>query len=337
MATNELDKRFELAIKLIKGVISGSGNLKSQFRNDLNKAVSEFNVIFNKQKGDLIKLKSEMSLPTPSYAHVASTVSKENNIPQATHIVFIKSKDAITSEETKSTIKRTINPSKIGVGVKKMKNLSNGGVMIETTTKQGSEKLVEAINNTLSNQVEASLAKKFNPRLIIYNIPVEINEQNVVQTIIEQNQILHSETNCKEHITIKYMFINKKTNTRNIIIEVSPTIRRLIKQQNHLKMVWSICRVDDYVSILKCFKCCKFGHKSADCRGNQVCPICSGNHEIKDCSVSINQHNCANCSNHNLYIKEGGRKYNTKHTTMSRDCESFKTYKKMKESQINYE
>lgn len=45
---------------------------------------------------------------------------------------------------------------------------------------------------------------------------------------------------------------------------------------------------------LRCFKCQKYGHVSAVCRGNQRCARCGGNHEYGKCGEGVKA-KCCNC------------------------------------------
>lgn len=45
---------------------------------------------------------------------------------------------------------------------------------------------------------------------------------------------------------------------------------------------------------LRCFKCQRFGHVAAVCRGKQRCLKCGGDHKIEDCAVTSKE-KCCNC------------------------------------------
>jgi len=50
---------------------------------------------------------------------------------------------------------------------------------------------------------------------------------------------------------------------------------------NKVKLGWLICNTEDYLVATRCFKCSRFNHSSWDCRGNETCPLCAGNHKLK--------------------------------------------------------
>ena len=57
---------------------------------------------------------------------------------------------------------------------------------------------------------------------------------------------------------------------------------------NKLKVGWLIWSVVDYINITRCDKCCKYGHKAKDCKGEETCPLCAGKHKLKECTASKN-------------------------------------------------
>lgn len=46
--------------------------------------------------------------------------------------------------------------------------------------------------------------------------------------------------------------------------------------------------------LLRCYKCQKFGHVAAVCRGKQWCARCGGEHEYGKCGQGVNP-KCCNC------------------------------------------
>ncbi|KAK9721407.1 hypothetical protein QE152_g21555 [Popillia japonica] len=57
---------------------------------------------------------------------------------------------------------------------------------------------------------------------------------------------------------------------------------------------WSICRVFEYVRVLRCFRCGGFNHIAANCKSTITCILCaSTDHATEDCKCSTFK--CANC------------------------------------------
>ena len=73
------------------------------------------------------------------------------------------------------------------------------------------------------------------------------------------------------------------------------------------------------LTIIRCFNCQKFGHISSNCKSNQTCGHCSGNHSYNQCSKT-EPPKCANChGNHPAdstycptYLKQVNTVYNAR-------------------------
>ena len=85
------------------------------------------------------------------------------------------------------------------------------------------------------------------------------NSCHIFQNTYSHHQVTHAECHAKR-------------NTRNMEIEVETQPRRQLLQ-NKLKLEWTICKIDDYVSISKCFKCSLYNHRHTECRSEEICPL----------------------------------------------------------------
>ena len=90
---------------------------------------------------------------------------------------------------------------------------------------------------------------------------------------------------------------------------------------------WNRYKVTDYIpEPVRCFRCQHFGHKALTCRANkEICSICAGNHETKNCPIKDthrDQQNarCPNC---------GGP-----HTASFRGCIRYQQELEIKKVQI---
>jgi hypothetical protein len=70
-------------------------------------------------------------------------------------------------------------------------------------------------------ELEASTPRHRNPRLIIYNVPEELNMENAKELIMKQNSQLCIE---KEDITPRYLFKDKRR-ANNLVIKVNSRTR----------------------------------------------------------------------------------------------------------------
>jgi hypothetical protein len=88
-----------------------------------------------------------------------------------------------SGDAIKDIIKTNVNPTSIKVGVCAIKSLRDGTVIIETKSKEDMELLCTNINDKCNQILEANIQKPRNPTLVIYNIPEEVNMENIEQIL----------------------------------------------------------------------------------------------------------------------------------------------------------
>ena len=118
------------------------------------------------------------------------------------------------------------------------------------------------------------------------------------------------------YIAAKFSFRNKQGRV-NMVIEVcSGTRKKLLHTK--LKLGWFICSTDDYLVARRCFKCSRFTHRHQDCRSEETCPLCAGEHKLKECTVPAMHYKCINCVTYNRYTK--GEKISECHLSLDKNC-----------------
>ena len=122
----------------------------------------------------------------------------------------------------------------------------------------------------------------------------------------------------KRDITPRYLFKDRRK-ANNLVTEVnSMMIMKFLGKK--MKLGGNMCNVEDYIKIIKCYKCSKFNHRAQDCKGELNCPLCTGSHTLRECNATKEQYKCINCSNFNKYNQQSP--VNEKHSYLdnSRSC-----------------
>ena len=65
------------------------------------------------------------------------------------------------------------------VGVNSFKSLKGGRVLIEIGTSEEPNLLSSSMRDKCGNDLEVTASKLRNPRMVIYNVPQEINVENL--------------------------------------------------------------------------------------------------------------------------------------------------------------
>jgi len=201
-------------------------------------------------------------------------------------------------------------------GVKSFKPLKDGRVLIETGTSEEANLLSSSIRDKCGNDLEVTVPKVRNPRMVTHNVPQDINVENFEETIMTQNPELGL---IQEDIAAKFSFKTKQGRV-NMVIEVcSGTRKKLLHTKR--KLGWLICSTGDYLVARRCFKCSQFNHRHQDCRGEETCPLCAGEHKLKECTAPAMHYKCINCVTYNRYTK--GEKISECHSSLDKNCPSL--------------
>ena len=185
---------------------------------------------------------------------------------------MVKSKSNLTTEAIKTVVKSNINPTAMKVGVNSFKSLKGGRVLIEIGTSEEPNLLSSSMRDKCWNDLEVTASKLRNPRMVIYNVPQEINVKDLEVTIMTQNPELGL---IQGDIEAKFTYGTKRERI-NMVIEVCSGTRKKIIHTK-LKLGWLICSTDDYLVARRCSKCCRFNHRNKDCRGEKTTLCVLGN------------------------------------------------------------
>jgi hypothetical protein len=134
-----------------------------------------------------------------------------------------------------------VSPTDIKVGINSLRQLRDGRLLTETSSKKEMEKLGDEIK-AKCEELDVNIQKLRNPRLVLLNIPEDITLDNLEETLSRQNP----EKDIKVgDIKAKFCYVTKRE-TRNMVIEVDPSTQGKL-MTTRIKLGWAICRVDDYI------------------------------------------------------------------------------------------
>jgi hypothetical protein len=253
------------------------------------------------------------ALPTRQMTRQYAAVVRETKPKR--YKMIVRSKKAHQPEEIQQLLKAKINPGEIKVGVTTLK-LLNDSVLVETNSTEETEALGREIEAKCGEDLEPHIHRLRKPRIIIINVPEDIDTTNIEDAIITQNPELNL---TKGSISAKFTQVTKRK-YRNAIVEVGADTRRTILHRK-IKIGWQICKTDDYVTATRCFKCSKFNHRTTDCRGEVTCPLCAGPHTIKECKSNPTEHKCVNCVAYNRHNPT--KAISEAHTALDKRCPSL--------------
>lgn len=222
-------------------------------------------------------------------------------------------KNGKKQNENLSSVKSSINIKELGVGVTSVKERSNGTVIVQCKSAVDREKLqkrcVEKIGGNFN--VHVPKVKKNFVKIVWIDIDdASLTDKEIVDNIIVQNNLKDFCENVEMKIVKRIVY--EKKNEFSIIVETSSEMHKLLLFMEKVCLGWKQCKVVEYISLPRCFKCCGFNHYAKDCKSNITCAKCGGSHDSKQCNSEETK--CANCV----------KKYNRLKDKTDFDVESLK-------------
>lgn len=235
-------------------------------------------------------------------------------------VLLIKPMKEQKNDETRKDLKVNIDPSKLAVGVENVKNIKNGGVVINCANANSKDIIKNKVVEVMGDKYKVEDGSFKKPKLIVSGVEEEfLNMENeeIIKAVVEQNDV-----NLEGKLTVvkKYKKKNKK-NSVNIIIEVEPDKYVNLIKKEKINIGWRKCNIYDYFDITRCFKCAGYNHKSNKCTNNITCFKCGENHITNECKSEILK--CINC----LTIREKLKiNVNPDHAANDLNCPCYKRH-----------
>lgn len=195
-----------------------------------------------------------------------------------------------TAEDTKKEIMSTIDPGREKIKVKGVRKRKDGALIIET---ESADDLAKVLNRQvlLEKGYTTQRSGAINPKVVIFDVPRELDEAQVENDIYCQNQDLLSEITEEEFRTNcipRFKIGRKDGDSTNWMVEVSPKIRTILRRDDRLRIYlqWRSCKIQDFRGATRCFRCQCYGHVQKFCADREVtCSYCAKQgHNIEDCA-----------------------------------------------------
>ena len=231
---------------------------------------------------------------TPAIPH------KTQNIDRSHRLVLKKGNntakltvDQVT--EIKNNIEKSLINETIDFEITKMRPMNNGGLLVELPTKKDQQNaLAKLREKTKELELTAEEPKSYNPRIIIPNIPTEMETSILISKITKQNPDIFETT---DSISVVTTHSTKFNSIKKVIFQVTPAVRKKIMSKKKLKIGMCVYPVYDHVHVLRCTNCSRYGHTFKNCKAtHSTCGICAEHHNTTACTAATKQ--CANCKEH---------------------------------------
>lgn len=243
-------------------------------------------------------------------------------------VIVIKPKQGTATGSTRDELKKKVNPKNLNVS--RVYEGKDGAVMVVLKDKESSVQLEANVKKAMGDKFDVGVRESIKPTIKIVGMNEEYQEDELKETMVSQNDVLQG----VKHFKLRKLLTNPKRQYAqySAIVELdAATFFKVIKLEK-LNVGWDRCRVFDGVDVLRCFKCCGFNHKGADCKAErEICPICSGEHPLKECKAT--EEKCVSCEK---YRVERKLDIPVDHAAWSTDCPVYVRFKKRRDRQVDF-
>lgn len=196
-----------------------------------------------------------------------------------------------SSDDVKAALTRNVKASAYGLKVLRLVRMRECGVRMKIAggDLEGLKKDVRLRESGLT----VRLPSKLNPRMILHGVPASAAASDILQDL-GQAGLADGEENDMKFV---YRYPDRSRATTSMVIEVGPATRARLLKTERLYIGLAVCRVEDHIRVLQCFKCLEFHHLAKDCKSkNDTCGNCAEQHETRRCKFT-GDYRCVNCVN----------------------------------------
>lgn len=224
-----------------------------------------------------------------------------------------------------------MDPVKDGIGVTAIKKTKAGKVIIELDKTESINKVTQ--NTALRGKgltFEVQRGRK--PRVILYDVPRDMSEQNSGHAIIGNNPDIAAKLSkepLESELEFRLKLGPRDKETQNHVIQVSPRVRSVLVSSGRILKGWLSCKVADYVVQPMCYKCLGVVHISKHCKNKECCSLCGQEgHGEKGCKDNEGPRKCGLC-------RQRGESWESR-DVMDKNCPSYKAITAAYKASIDY-
>lgn len=275
--------------------------IKNNLEDKMKRVMNNVQNLMENMKDEILKLTNE-KLSCISAPNVLVDHHKLNNPTDSSKLysqvvnksmVIIKPKNIDQpNSQTKSDIMRNLNPVDLQLELSKVKNVSNGGILIGCKSSESANKFNKLAKEKLSGNYEVQELKNLKPKLKIVGMSCPYSEAEFEDFLRHQNPMFSDQSTIK---ILKFWPTRNNEQVYQAVIGIDAQTYLDVLKVGSLYINYDVCSVYDAIDLKICFKCCGFRHFSRSCTSTTViCPKCSLNHDIKSCP-SNSKPKCINC------------------------------------------
>lgn len=280
------------------------GNLVQMVKEDMLKMKLHFTSFF----GHLKELNGKLSAyeniqpvttpptPQPLFSEVVNSSLKEK-------VIIIE--NTTDMEKTFQEIVQPLNDITLPKPIDIIPIKNKKKFIVKHSSVKKAEEFYKTAKKLQTEDIKISLETPKNNKIILFNIPLEITEEDIKKELNEDDAL-----SDQDYDIIKYF--NSSESSKHVILAVNNQANNILLKRGRILIKYHSIRIQQYKIIKRCFRCQGFGHYSSSCKFIEKCGKCSQNHDTRSCTSNF--YKCVNCSGN--------------HPSYSNSCQKYRDFKR---------
>lgn len=193
--------------------------------------------------------------------------------------------------ETLSELRSKVDPKNHGIVINKVGKTTKGDIKLYLRETQLGSKtaFLNDLKQNTASVVREAISKA---KLIVKDLDESLTTKDIALALKKNTLIEKPDELVVEEIR------TSKFGTRSAAVHVSRSDCSRLTQSRRIQIGWTLCRIEEWISLPSCQNCQKIGHIAKDCKESKVndtrCHKCSEvGHSTKDCQAQTTK--CYTC------------------------------------------
>lgn len=194
--------------------------------------------------------------------------------------IVVKPNEGVTYADLLKSMKKEVDPQKIGVQVLNVKSTTSGNIRIQVVG--GDNAKLEQLKKEITDKVAKSRSAELEAKettIIVRDLDISVDREDIVEAIEKEiGNLVNFKVTLSENIN--------RAGYRHAYVNIPMEFASKLLKNRRICVGWSRCRIEEQLRPRRCFRCQRFGHIAYKCKNTaaKTCLKCGGeNHMAAGC------------------------------------------------------
>ena len=173
---------------------------------------------------------------------------------------------------------------KVKIPCEAIKKRRDGSVELRTLNEADRLKLINS-DELASKGIVAKTTTKLGPRLVIFDVPMDVTAEKIVAEIQEHTLGFMTLDEIRKNLRV----IERPINNGNVVVECTLRIYKMLIEKRKIMIDYVFCRLREDTYVPHCWKCLALSHHIRECKViDRVCRKCGvEGHHSNECGNPV--------------------------------------------------